>query len=162
MEGSDVTQATNSKVFEGIEQPKLEWSKEWLKTTKKLYINGEWVDSTSGQFIESINPANGQVIGNFQAASKADVDQAVSAAREFRWRRSRCRTRSALLHVASPRRSSRRRLRQLPRASDSSCCDRAARRSRRTAPLVDAAACRTRTSRSRRARSATVSRSTGR
>lgn len=82
MEGLNVTQATNSKVFEGIEQPKLEWAKDWLKTTKKLYINGEWMDSTSGQIIESINPANGKVSGTFQAASKADVDQAVSAARE--------------------------------------------------------------------------------
>jgi acyl-CoA reductase-like NAD-dependent aldehyde dehydrogenase len=77
-----VSQVTNTNVFEGIEQPKLDWAKEWLKTTKNLYINGEWVDSSSDQLIESINPANGQVIGAFQAAAKADVDQAVYAARQ--------------------------------------------------------------------------------
>ncbi|MCC3648492.1 aldehyde dehydrogenase family protein [Cytobacillus oceanisediminis] len=76
-----MTQTTNSRVFEGIEQPKLQWANEWLKGTKKLYINGEWVNSSSDQLIESINPANGQVNGTFQAASKADVDRAVSAAR---------------------------------------------------------------------------------
>ncbi|MFH7819723.1 aldehyde dehydrogenase family protein [Neobacillus thermocopriae] len=77
-----MTQATNKKVFEGIEQPKLEWAKEWLLTTKKLYINGEWVNSSSDKLIESINPANGQINGTFQAASKADVDKAVVAAQE--------------------------------------------------------------------------------
>jgi acyl-CoA reductase-like NAD-dependent aldehyde dehydrogenase len=82
MEVFNMTQTTNSKVFEGIEQPKLEWAKDWLKTAKKLYINGEWVDSSNDKLIESINPANGQINGTFQAASKADVDKAVMAARE--------------------------------------------------------------------------------
>lgn len=82
MEGLKLTQATNTKVFEGIEQPKLEWAKDWLKTTKKLYINGEWVDSSTDKIIESTNPANGQINGTFQAASKADVDKAVLAARD--------------------------------------------------------------------------------
>lgn len=77
-----MTQAANTKVFVGIEQPKLEWAKEWLKTTKRIYINGEWVDSSCDKLIESINPANGQINGTFQAASKVDVDKAVLAARE--------------------------------------------------------------------------------
>lgn len=71
-----------AKVFEGIEQPKLEWAKEWLKTTKKLYIGGEWVTSSSDEIIESINPANGEVIGSIVSGTEEDVDKAVAAARQ--------------------------------------------------------------------------------
>ncbi|MCK1993256.1 aldehyde dehydrogenase family protein [Peribacillus muralis] len=74
-----MTQAT--KQFEGIEQPKLEWAQEWLKTTKKLYINGKWVDSSGNNVIESINPANGEILGAFQSAEAQDVDVAIQAAR---------------------------------------------------------------------------------
>lgn len=75
---------TNTKKgwFSGIEQPRLEWAKGWLQTTKRLYINGEWVNSSSEMTIESINPANGQVIGSFQGAAKEDVEKAVAAARQ--------------------------------------------------------------------------------
>lgn len=69
-----------NKPFEGIEQPKLEWAHEWLKTTKKLYINGKWVDSTGNKVIESINPANGEILGDFQQAEVQDVDTAIQAA----------------------------------------------------------------------------------
>ncbi|WP_374055842.1 aldehyde dehydrogenase [Rossellomorea sp. FM04394] len=69
-------------LFEGIDQPKLTWAKEWLETTKKLYVNGQWVSSASDAVIESINPANGQVVGSFESATKEDVDKAVVAARE--------------------------------------------------------------------------------
>lgn len=70
------------KLFEGIEQPKLEWAQTWLKTTKKNYINGKWIESNNNKIIESINPANGKVIGSFQCSTRDDVDSAVHAARE--------------------------------------------------------------------------------
>ncbi|MBM7650739.1 aldehyde dehydrogenase family protein [Neobacillus cucumis] len=76
-----MTKLENKKIFEGIEQPKLEWAQEWLLETKKLYINGEWTDSSSNEMIESINPATGKVIGKIQGATKEDIDKAVSAAR---------------------------------------------------------------------------------
>ncbi|MEH7400970.1 aldehyde dehydrogenase family protein [Gottfriedia acidiceleris] len=76
-----MTKVENKKHFEGIDQPKLEWAKEWLLESKKLYINGEWVDSSNGEELESINPANGQVIGKIQGATKEDIDKAVEAAR---------------------------------------------------------------------------------
>jgi aldehyde dehydrogenase (NAD+) len=60
---------------------KLEWAYEWLKNTKHLYINGAWTPGNSGKVIESVNPANGKVIGRFTGASKEDVDAAVRAAR---------------------------------------------------------------------------------
>ena len=45
-----------------------------------LYIHGQYVNATSGQTFDSINPATGQVIATIQQASKADVDAAVQSA----------------------------------------------------------------------------------
>ncbi len=50
--------------------------------THKLFIGGEWVDSETGETIDVINPATGQVIAKVQAASAADIDRAVKAARK--------------------------------------------------------------------------------
>jgi acyl-CoA reductase-like NAD-dependent aldehyde dehydrogenase len=47
----------------------------------KLYIDGEWVDSTGTTAIDTIDPATGQVIDEVPTASRADVDGAVAAAR---------------------------------------------------------------------------------
>ncbi len=47
----------------------------------KLFINGEWVDAETGETIDVINPATGQVIAKVQAAGARDVDKAVKAAR---------------------------------------------------------------------------------
>ena len=53
----------------------------FLAETHKLFIDGTWVEATSGQSIDVINPATGQVIAKVAAASAADVDKAVMAAR---------------------------------------------------------------------------------
>ena len=50
-----------------MEPARLEWSREWLKTTKPLYINGAWTDAATGQVSQSINPATGQVLGTSTA-----------------------------------------------------------------------------------------------
>ena len=47
----------------------------------KLLIDNEWVDSTSGRTLETINPATGEVICQVAQAEAADVDRAVKAAR---------------------------------------------------------------------------------
>jgi len=82
MEGLSLTNSSKFRSFEGIEQPKLEWAKEWLTSTKKLYIDGQWISSSSEEVIESINPANGQVIGSIVSATTEDVDLAVASARK--------------------------------------------------------------------------------
>ncbi|MBD3169455.1 MAG: aldehyde dehydrogenase family protein [candidate division Zixibacteria bacterium] len=47
----------------------------------KNYINGEWVESSSGQTYENRNPANtDDLIGVFQKSNEKDVDAAISAA----------------------------------------------------------------------------------
>ena len=48
--------------------------------TQQLYINGGYVDATSGETFETINPATNRVICKVQQASQADVDAAVVAA----------------------------------------------------------------------------------
>ena len=53
------------------------------------FINGEWVSPKRGQCHENRNPANtDEVIGQFPLSSQADIDAAVSAAREAykKWR----------------------------------------------------------------------------
>src|SRR5690242_16878181 len=55
----------------------------------KNFIDGEWVESSSGETFENISPADTRdVVGIFQKSAKADVDNAVEAAsRAFaKWR----------------------------------------------------------------------------
>ena len=47
---------------------------------QKLYIDGRYVDASSGATFESINPATGEVLAQVQRASQADVERAVASA----------------------------------------------------------------------------------
>lgn len=49
--------------------------------TGKNYINGKFLDSSSGERAENRSPATGQLLGSYAVSSAADVDQAVAAAR---------------------------------------------------------------------------------
>ena len=55
---------------------------EFLQSPKKLLINGKWVASKSGKTFETINPANEEVLALVAEGDKADVDEAVKAARK--------------------------------------------------------------------------------
>jgi alpha-ketoglutaric semialdehyde dehydrogenase len=52
------------------------------------YIDGEWVDSASGRFVDNINPATGESVGLVTQSTKEDVDRAVASARKAQstWR----------------------------------------------------------------------------
>ncbi|WP_338752713.1 aldehyde dehydrogenase family protein [Bacillus sp. FJAT-52991] len=54
----------------------------FLNGLKKLYINGEFVDSVSGKTFETLNPATGEVLAVVSEAVEEDIDLAVRAARE--------------------------------------------------------------------------------
>lgn len=54
----------------------------FLKGTKKLYINGEFVESASEKTFESYNPATGEVLATVSEAGPEDIDRAVRAARK--------------------------------------------------------------------------------
>jgi betaine-aldehyde dehydrogenase len=47
---------------------------------RPMYIGGEFVESESGQWMDSVNPATGEVHGRVPAGTVADVDRAVQAA----------------------------------------------------------------------------------
>ena len=48
----------------------------------KLFLNGEWLDSATGETFEDINPATLEPIGLFQKATVDDVNHAVDSAEE--------------------------------------------------------------------------------
>src|SRR5437870_13786768 len=55
----------------------------------KNFIDGEWVESTTGETFEDRNPADSrEVVGIFQKSGKDDVDAAIDAARRAfaKWR----------------------------------------------------------------------------
>ncbi|MFM0321940.1 betaine-aldehyde dehydrogenase [Caballeronia glebae] len=49
---------------------------------QRLYIGGEYVDATSGESFDTLDPATGETLARVQQASQADIDRAVRAARE--------------------------------------------------------------------------------
>lgn len=51
-----------------------------FKKKYDLYIDGEWRPASDGGTCKAINPANGEVLSEFAAATKEDVDDAVAAA----------------------------------------------------------------------------------
>jgi aldehyde dehydrogenase (NAD+) len=59
--------------------PGLAWIKE--HSPFGLFIDNQWVEPASGQYIDSINPATGKPLAKVAAANSADVDAAVAAAR---------------------------------------------------------------------------------
>jgi aldehyde dehydrogenase (NAD+)/phenylacetaldehyde dehydrogenase len=48
--------------------------------TYQHVINGEWVDSTSGETLPTYSPGDGELIAHIQRGTAADVDRAVEAA----------------------------------------------------------------------------------
>lgn len=44
-----------------------------------MLIDGEWVEGSSGEVVDVINPANGEVVGVVPVASEAEIDRAVQS-----------------------------------------------------------------------------------
>lgn len=55
---------------------------EFLRKPKQLLIGGKWMPAKSGKTFETINPANEEVLALVAEGDKADVDEAVKAARK--------------------------------------------------------------------------------
>ncbi len=53
-----------------------------MENTNKFYINGEWVEPSTSETLEVINPATEEAIASIAMGGKADVDKAVAAAKE--------------------------------------------------------------------------------
>ena len=56
---------------------------------QEIYLDGAWTTSSTGEFIEIVNPATEEVIGQIPSCGEADVEWAVAAARDAfeGWRR---------------------------------------------------------------------------
>lgn len=65
----------------------------------QLFINGQWVDSSSGQKDAIINPTNESIVGQVQLATQKDAEAALKAAEAAQktWRRLPARHRADLL-----------------------------------------------------------------
>ena len=55
---------------------------EFLKRPKHLLIGGKWVPAKSGKTFATINPANEEMLAEVAEGDKADVNEAVKAARK--------------------------------------------------------------------------------
>jgi phenylacetaldehyde dehydrogenase len=55
---------------------------EFLSKPRKMLIDGKWVDAVSGKTFETYNPATGEVLARVAEGDRADIDQAVKAARK--------------------------------------------------------------------------------
>jgi len=55
---------------------------EFLSRHRKLLIGGQWVDAQSGKTFATYNPATGEVLAQVAEGDRADIDQAVIAARK--------------------------------------------------------------------------------
>ena len=71
------------------------------KTEYKAFVGGDWVDSASGETMDVINPATGEVVAAVPRCSAEDVDRAVAAAAEAlpEWLEKTPKDRSELLHA---------------------------------------------------------------
>src|SRR5438045_418916 len=67
------------------------------------YINGAWVQPTSGDYQDVMNPSTNTPIGKLGHASKADLDKAIAAAQSGfnTWRRVSAFERSKILRKAA-------------------------------------------------------------
>lgn len=71
-----------------------------LKKSYKMYINGEWVNSSNNIFVKTYNPFNKSELSEFPDASEADVDLAVKSAKEaFKtWKKTTVKERAKILN----------------------------------------------------------------
>ena len=71
--------------------------------TQKLYINGQWESKLDQRFLESINPANKDVVGYYASADEEQVNQAVESAHAayHEWKRTPAPVRASYLYKAA-------------------------------------------------------------
>ena len=71
-----------------------------LKKSYKMFINGEWVNSSNGIMVKTYAPYNNELLSEFPDASESDVDLAVKSAKEaFKtWRKTTVKERAKILN----------------------------------------------------------------
>jgi len=71
-----------------------------LKKSYKMFINGEWINSSNGIMVKTYAPYNNELLSEFPDASEKDVDLAVKSAKEaFKtWRKTTVKERAKILN----------------------------------------------------------------
>lgn len=71
-----------------------------IKKYNKMYINGEWINSSNNVFVKTYNPFNNELLAEFPDATEADVDLAVRSAKEaFKsWKKTTVKERAKILN----------------------------------------------------------------
>ncbi|CAM3410774.1 NAD-dependent succinate-semialdehyde dehydrogenase [Brevibacillus invocatus] len=71
--------------------------------SKQMYINGEWVTAESGETLEVINPATGELVGTASFGDSREAKKAIDAAHEAfgGWSKLTARERSKYLYTLS-------------------------------------------------------------
>lgn len=64
-----------------MENPKLKWAEEWLKSSKENWIGGERVSKVDSEVFHATNPATGRALTTLKCAGVPEVEAAVKAAR---------------------------------------------------------------------------------
>ena len=54
------------------------------KTVKRMFVDGKWVESESGEYFDADSPATGDVIASVPKGTRADADRAIEAAHKAR------------------------------------------------------------------------------
>ena len=57
-----------------------DWLDKW-QSKLKLYINGEWREAKSGEYVNALNPSTGKVLTQVSKAAKEDLEDAVQSAK---------------------------------------------------------------------------------
>src|ERR1700675_3272255 len=55
---------------------------DFIDKPRKMLINGQWVNSISGKTFPTYNPSTGEVLAQVAEGDRADIEQAVKAARK--------------------------------------------------------------------------------
>lgn len=58
----------------------------FLRTPRKLLIDGHWVEALSGKTFATYNPANGEVLTQVAEGDEQDINLAVKKLHAARWR----------------------------------------------------------------------------
>jgi phenylacetaldehyde dehydrogenase len=62
--------------------PRLPAVTDYVGKTRKMLIGGRWVDAQSGKSFKSFDPSTGGILAEIAEGDRADIDQAVAAARK--------------------------------------------------------------------------------
>src|SRR6202451_63111 len=61
--------------------PSASKASSFVSQTRKMLINGKWVDAASGKTFPTYNPATGEILARVAEGDREDVDRAVKSAR---------------------------------------------------------------------------------